>query len=285
MEFTLNEKLDIISGKPFGTASIFEAQSITIDDPTELGLDKRLGITREWKRYSDGLRRIEKIRDASRANGLDKEFRDLIQASVSRDIDEVSIENPLTYTEVHTILMNLQQEHFDEKVREREHELKTQIQVPRKTASRELKNAVALLKDEAKGHYSGPDLSMMQLLNPKNIDPNVPLKMFSADPEGKKQVIVLDNNRSLIDQFKDIVAVISRGKYLDLSEKMRKTFDARVIILSHYWPHLTQGQVKYTAALYTIRNIADEITDREVERADELKKKRRREKRSKQPQK
>lgn len=271
MKFTLEDKIDLAFGAPLGgctfySAPISEAKSKP-DPADQLGLDKRLRITKSWVNYSRNVDYIEQMRDAAMAAGLDREFKSIVSgAMTNRDISGVSVDDPMTYSEAQGIYIALVDAKFETHVAERIRELNSKIEEP--TDPRLIAAVDVLRAEDTKKAWPKQSLTLMQLLNPKRIAADEPIIVWYYDDDKLKSTKI-DNNRPPKESMDDIISIIERRHYVDLASRLRKVIAAMTAVLEAYWPSLNPSQMKYTAWVHAMRSVADDISDIEKTRHKE----------------
>ena len=262
MELTFDDKLDMVFGTIPDTP-IIEA-AVDDDDDQDLGLDKRLGVTTSWKHYRSDLRTIQQTRNRAKELGLDREFKQLANGAIERDIDSISAEAPLNFSDARAIVWAIYHSGFKDKLEDAQREESGRA-ASKDEVPADVHNAIQMLYKEAKAHHGTRKPTVMQLVNTRNVNVGpLPMKVSYRMLDGHVGRLKLSNSEPLHEQFKKLVVVLHTLGYRDLLAKLKKTFEARTRILDFYWWNRTESQRKYTAAFYSVRNIADELSQIEV---------------------
>ncbi len=256
-QITLEDKLAMIFGKPFLEERDVLAE--TADDPGDLGVDKRMAISKEWTKYRDTVLRLQDIRDSARAVGLDAEMRGIVQQVLGPRHKTVSKENPITYTEALRLLDAVVHSGLEAKIEDMERSLRAK-KVKRndgfgdKSIDPAYKKAYDWLLDET--GEANPSIGKM--LNPNGISTTGKLTIRLK----RNKRLVLDSDRTDIKtQYDSLVEVLNQYGRNDLVKKINIGFAARSLILSKSFPRMDTNQRRYTSMVYTLRNVATEFAD------------------------
>lgn len=263
MELTLENKIDLIFGKPLKRdLLVLEAE---VQDPEDLGLDKRLGVTRSWRDFRHLLKFLTDTRDRAKAAGMHNEWANINKEILGPERSAaISNKNPVTYEEAMRLARALRVTGFMDKLDEAEYESKRFIDRPQKLDP-ETAKAVEELEKEANiaARHSKKSLSLDKLINPRKIDLTQPMVIRYKDADGYRKKWVLDNSSTAAENLKQLVKILSRTNHNDLLKKLKRGIQNRVAVLREFKPSMSDSARYYHAVIYTIRNIADELNMRE----------------------
>ena len=266
MKLNLEDKLDIIIATPFG---LYESDVKSSDEELELGLDKRLAITRSYRDWYHNIRYIEQTRNAARDAGLDQEFGNVVKSVIEPErMAEIAAGDPFTYQEAAGIVVKLATTRFGNKLNEREASTNQLISII--TDPDAAKAADILINQRLKPIASSKKPTLMQFLNPHDLKPGS-IDLRYLDESGKIIQYKLGMGHKVLNQWAMVQQALEdsikfnanaptwRTKYEEIYRNMLLTYKARLILLRYTWPDIDDSQRKHTAAYYTIRTTANSI--------------------------
>ena len=250
---TVEEPLSLIFGKPLFEQG--ETGVADIDqDVADLGIDKRMGVTKEWSAYLKRLDHIKNIHHKAKKYGLDQEFREILQSAIGDRIRELSKQKPINPREAIKIVGAIARSGFELTLNKRASDLKR----PRKPkATGKSRQAQAFNKAVEVLKQDGGEGSISRLVNPRGIDTSK-RQVFDLGDAGKFD---LDpTRRNLGEMVKELTSKMENTGREDLAMKMQKGFAARSLIFQSV-SGMEEDQARYTSMLYSLYNIAKEFED------------------------
>lgn len=269
----IEELLDVMLGAPFGgrpPVLIYEAKK---EETPEDGLglhDKRIAITKEYTRYVEHLDLIRRTRDRAKATGLLPKFTQILKdvlgdrAFTIKSPFNTPESAPYSFVEATKITRELIRSGLIQEINDAESQSGWlhRVLVPPKDPK--VKAAVDFLSGWPKLEPKQGPITMGNLLNPRGIDPDVPIEIRYVGEDGRTVKYAVTGDSNLSDHLLALKAAFRSPTRKYLEEQLIRMYNAMMLVIAHYFPQMTETQIKYTAMFYSIRNIADKLTSDEA---------------------
>lgn len=225
----------------------------------ELGIDKRLAITKQWTAYREAINSIQKIYDAARKVGLDGEVRKIIKSTLGSKYSNITKDNPLTFDQALSIEKELNSRGLIDIINNRDKELSNRPNDVDDSdpESDQYKQSLTYLKD--KTNISKP--SIQKVLNPHNMDINRPLSIrFRANK--RRRLVTINSDDSIAEAYGQLRTTAKLLKFNDLYDDINRGFVSRSIFMAKQFPNLDDKQRQYYAMWLTLYNVGQDIINK-----------------------